>query len=550
MARPRRSRSQVSTRDRIVTEGSFPRGIVRDMDAPQGGLYDCVDWLVEQQGMIYKRGGWERHSDSVGAGTFVQWVGTIHNPTRVVCIDDLEILYDVTSENAPTSTTIGTIGFHPNEHSPTFYGAKERLIVCDSTCVNPPKTVRYDSGTNAIVIEAMPTEVGLGANPPAAAYSVVHNGMLVLGRGAVDFSNNLNSRIWFSLTSADVNTEGLTDWQVTQGPADGQEAAVLDMTHEVTGLASIGGVLLIFGPNQTSRVLGYAPPGPFHTSADMQLQPFTNVGCLDARSIAWAGEALIFAGEEGVWITNGSSLDSLTFHEDGTGIQAYWRSLFPRHHSPGQHNYRQLVGGSLNRDFYIVSVLGDPVSENNELIDCLLCHIPTKSWTRVSNVQALSMAYGRDEQQIGELYFGSAETPHVNRLVPILYPATRNMTDGDGTVFQPTFTTRNIGNDFAGMKAYGFGWLTYRMLQGASSGCLRVTPQTGMHRWRSLTSTTFSDTDTASSLFVNRRRFPMFVDTQAMWLKVDQTDSSELTEINFLEAEERAYVERADSLGV
>src|SRR5262245_51251068 len=239
--------------------------------------------------MIYKRGGWERHSDSTGSGSRVQWVGTIHNPTRVVCIDNQEILYDVTSENAPTSTTIGSVGFYPGENSPTFFGKKERLIVTDASAATAPTTVRYDTGANAIIIEAMPTELWLVANPPPAAYSCVHNGQLILGRGPVDFSNNLNNRIWFGLTAFDILStgsggNGFTNWDTN--------VAYWDVTNEVTGLASVQGVLLIFSPNNTERIIGYESPGTKHTSADMELQPFTNVGCLDARSIVQSGEAI------------------------------------------------------------------------------------------------------------------------------------------------------------------------------------------------------------------------------------------------------------------
>src|SRR5215813_1625047 len=142
------------------------------------------------------------------------------------------------------------MGFYPKENSPTFFGAQEKLIVTDSEGVNAPKVVRYNATGDVIVIENFITEPGMGASPPAACYSTVHNGSVVLARSARTYDNDHLNRVWFGLTAFDI-IGGLTTWQT------GDDGFWVDVSHEVTGLATVGGVLLIFSPNNVERVLGY-----------------------------------------------------------------------------------------------------------------------------------------------------------------------------------------------------------------------------------------------------------------------------------------------------
>jgi hypothetical protein len=271
----------------------------------------------------------------------------------------------------------------------------------------------------------------------------------------------------------------------------------------------------------------------------------------------------------------------------------------------------------INKDFYLITIL----DKNNALVESLLCFVPDHSWVRLTNVQGYSYAHGRDEYEIGELYQASSTENFVNRMAPMIYPRDLNPTDGNGTNPQPQFVTRNIGNDIPGMKAYGYGWLTYQLrlptgtypgwvtahaytsadnvqvtitdtfradrpayfhctTNGTSGGTeptwslapnngdtindgtavwTNITPyvtmsyQKDMGRWRSKTDTPTLPTTgfyaSGDNDFMDRRRFNIFCDTQAMWVKVQATGPIADFQIQQLEAEERSYWFSADSRG-
>ncbi len=126
------------TPDTVLIEQTFSRGIVRDVarhGIPAGGFYDSTDYLVERPGLLYKRGGWFRHSAALGASTSVPAVATIHIPTRVVAVGSDGTLYDVTSEGSPQADAVGTCPA-PGENPPLYAGTF--LIFCDPTSADPP----------------------------------------------------------------------------------------------------------------------------------------------------------------------------------------------------------------------------------------------------------------------------------------------------------------------------------------------------------------------------------------------------------------------------
>jgi hypothetical protein len=484
--------------DRTLTEQAFTRGIVRDTarhQIPPGGVYDAVDFLLEQPGKAYKRGGWERHSARLGSETTISMVATIHIPTRVVAIAN-GTLYDVTSESVAQADSIGACAA-PRENPPQYL---DRLIVCDGLGVTAPKKVYWNSGGGGTIAVA-----ALGGSPPTAIFSTVYGSRIVLGRSLL----NLN-RLWFSPVP-DVEDTWDTD------------NAYLDVTYEVTGLAAVQGVLLIFSPNAVERILGAVPPGT--EGENMQLQPAAGVGCTDARTIAhWNGE-IIFAGEEGVWATNGAGARSLLEKPDGTGIQSYWRSLFVA------GAVREMCGGLLGQDFYLLSLFGG----SDVPVATLLCHLPTLAWTRLSNMAYRMLAVGRTENETLELYGGSLVEGYVHRLRPILKPVWANRADGNATTVTPTMTLRPFAAG-PGLKAYGFGHLTYDMRADSGSPTLAAATAPGIGA-PTFTSRLSAPKTTA----VARKRFNGNKDSEALSVKLTQSGASASTEVYAVEVEARGY---------
>ncbi len=260
---------------------------------------------------------------------------------------------------------------------------------------------------------------------------------------------------------------------------------------------------------------------------DMDLQPVEGaVGCLDARSIAYYGGEVVFAGEQGVYATNGGGPRSLTEKPDGSGIQTYWRSLFPA------SEVRQVIGATLAREFYKVDIL----DASNDAIAVLLCHLPTLAWAPLSlNCAGRMMAVGRTEDETLELYMGSASEGYVERLSQILVPGASNMADGDGAEVEPSVTFRTL-QEGPYLKAWGDGRLNFAV-DSDTGASLDVATAKGILAPSFTTRATLGQTDGA----VARKRFSLSFDSEAATVKVTQDGESGTTEVYALEVETRPY---------
>lgn len=568
--------------DQTLVEHSYTRGLVRDSnDIPAGGLYDVVDFLVEEPGLLYKRGGWGRQS-ALGAGA-PKWVGALTYIANLKIVGISQIssgglhLFDVTTASA---VDVGAIAFAPQENSAQYI---DMLILCAPNLNLPPMKVSAPGGVTTLA--------PLGGLPPAASFSVVYGGRIVLGRiwghperlmfselplvegqsfpiasatsatktftVSGDLTGLIQTGRSFNVTGSTGNngvyttqsavlsggvTSIVTVEPIPSGTADGQilvgwdPLKYLDTSFPITGLGTVMGTLIIFSAHHTERIIGAVPPA--ETGSDMQLQSLAGVGCLDARSIVNWGETLIFAGEEGVWSTNGAGVDSLTEKPDGTGIQAFWRSLFPRDDGPSAK--RQIVAGLFNRDFYLVCILDNL----NAPIETLMLHIPSQAWTRVSNTVLNSMCQGLSAHGVLDLYGADAKTPYVNKLTDMLRPNANNSSDADGTVVEPTFTTRQLDGGSSTLKAYGFGRLTFSLFTIPPFATLTVTRLSGYGMSNAKDLDTFGID--APNNIVQRHRFQCFGDFQTVAFKVKQKGPTLQTNIFFLEVESRTYAPGAD----
>lgn len=559
--------------DSVQIEANFSRGMTRDSARSmiaEGSVYDAVDFMLEQPGRAYKRGGWVLHSAALPAAPSM--VATIHIPTRVVAIAN-DSLYDVTSETSAQADLVGSVGFTTRENPCIYVG---RIILCDSTVANQPKKVTTTGPTGAVTLSA------LGGAPPWAAHSTVNASRIVLGRGALSagFSYSdapYKNRLWFS---------ELPDVEATWDTAN----KYFDTTYEITGLASIQGVLLVFSPHFTERLIGGVPPG--EEGENMELQPVGGVGCLDARSIVTLDNQIIFASEEGVFTTNGVGFANLMENPEGTGILSLWRGLF------ADHEVRSISSGMLNRDYLFVSTHSTDGSNYD-----FVCYLPTRSWWRTTNTSTVMFASGATEQETTELYAAMRDTPYVARFGPLLKPTWGTRADGNGAAVSPSLHTRMFGTG-PGLKAFGFGRLTWDMDIPDSVRNARRAPSTaytvgamvfeqnrifavttagtsnvGVVNWlaaaqvgQTLVDGTVTwtnmgpqlevaqavgiEADSFSPVFesplhatqqtADRTRFRLFKDTQALYLRLTQSGGSDQTELFLVEVEHRPYGLPAD----
>lgn len=496
------------TRWPISFEAEFSRGIVKDLprsSIPVGGVYDALDFLLDQPGLARKRGGSAYQSNAIGATTTgINFVSAAEFPTgnRVLALGADGHLYDATTG---TASDRGAFPITTLDNPRLFI---DKLIVASQDGTTGPEKV-YVSGGNV-------TFAVWGGSPFPGKLVTTHLSRPVLGASAA----NPNRIVFGPVPDPE------TSWDNSN--------AYVDFTHSLTALASIQGVLLGFSAGATERLSGSVPPGT--TGENMSLQPIGQVGCADARSIAAWGSYIIFASQDGVYITNGAGFDSLTEKPDGSGIQSYWRSIY----ATVAANSGRIAGGIYGRNYYILTL-----SYGTTVVDTLICYLPRKTWMRASNIAC--QMYAPASQGADELYGATISGAPGNRILALsglFTPAAGNKNDANGTAVAPQLQLRMSGQGI-GLKAFGHGHVTYDMRDAASDNpTMAISVATGIEAASFATvqegGTLAETTDSARKPFVVNK------DAQAVNLKFAQTNASSKTEIYAVELEARGYDEAAD----
>ncbi len=568
-----------------VAETDFRRGIVRDMPRsaiPPGGVYDATDFLFDRPGMTYKRGGTAFASSTVGAGDSMVILVAVAAPEfpgdpRLVVIGSdgatTRKLYDVTSG---TPAAAQALNRQPYENPPTYI---DKLILTDGTGALTPK--------KASIVATVVTVADLGGLPPAATYSCVHLGYLVLA------NNTTNpNRLWFSpipniegtgyaVTGVSTGSKTFTVatdhtaifpagqkfqvWgstgnngtytvvsavfgtstvitvseTVPNATVDGtlgfgwnQQEAYNDCAGPISGLASVAGVLVVFTRGGCQRVVGSIPPGT--VGENMEIQPISSrVGCIDARSIVSVNDTVYFAHESGIYSTSGSGITPLTTKADGTGIGTLWRS-FTTDLDPV---LGAVVCSGIYSNEWMFTSIRHPSGPDVQFI----CHLPTGSFTKTSINIACDMYAGRSAPH-AEMYGTNAATSAPVRPLQfkgLFSPVSGNKNDADGAAVTPVLETRMIGQG-TGLKAYGHGHLTYDMRDAATDNpTLAMTIATGIEADSGYAALT--ESPLAKVTVATRKRYQLNKDAQAAQLKFTQTNASSKTEIYTIESEVRDY---------
>ena len=483
-------------------EGDFSRGIVKDLprsSIPAGGVFDAVDYLLDQPGVARKRGGTSYQGGTLGATTTgVNFVAAPEYPTgtKIMGLGADGHLYDETG----AGSDIGAFGITTLD-TPKLY--VDKLVVPSADGTTAPKKVTCPVATLTIG--------NLGGSPPAGKLACTHISRIVLANSAAN-----PNRAWFSPVP---NVE--STWDTAN--------AYVDFNHSLSAVASIQGVMLGFSAGATERLVGNVPPGT--VGENMSLQPVGQIGCADARSIAPWGSYIVFASQEGVYVTNGAGFDSLTEKADGTGIASYWRTQY----STVQANAGFISGGIVNRNYYFLTL-----GYGSTIVDTLVCYLPRKAWMRTSNIGCIM--YAPSLAGTDELYGATMSGQPGNRLVKfsgVLAPVAANKNDANGTAVAPQLQFRMSGTG-VGLKAYGDGHLTYDMRDAAADGpSMAVQYATGIEADGGLTSV--DESPFAASTSSVRKRFTLSKDAQAVNVKLTQSNASSKTEVYLLEVDQRQY---------
>jgi hypothetical protein len=348
----------------------------------------------------------------------------------------------------------------------------------------------------------------LAGSPPAGKYAVAWNDRLVLGG-----TTALPRRTYFSAVGDP------TTWDTT--------SAWLDANRNITGYATLPNCLLIFSDNQTARVRGRIPPPG---SPDMAMEdPIFNVGCTYTASIAVNGPYCVFANEEGVFLTNGT-----TVPQDLTllcGIKSFWRHHLASRHVPGTGTptFVEQVRGGFFQQYYVAIIRSARDGANY----AVLFDLATYSAFVFSNIGGDDTASIVMTPQIGDdLYFGD-----LKRVVAFSTMFTaQNKTDADTAAVAPILETRY----FLDPKTFKKRWKTLyldRILTDAATD----NPTLAVSYLTDPSSSTYTSLATLTeNTAIGWDKIPVRFAARGMAFKLAQTNASGDTRINAILADVHA----------
>lgn len=477
-----------------VTDADWSRGMIRDAprtSIPQGGVYDASDYLLHQPGLAMKRGGTSYAGPAFDAGSSA--IGAVYAEfpagSKLVGVNDSNALYTVTSG---TTTSLGgsTVSGGLIDKPKLRVGGGKNLLIfpCADGTTAP---VKYDGSA---------APAGLSGTPAAGKVCEIYKSRLVLGGSSAN-----PNRLYFSPTPDIEST-----WDTTN--------SWIDCDHAITGIASLRNALLIFSAGHVERIIGSTPP----PGSDMDRSPLGDVGTSDSRSIVVQEGNCLFANPRGVYLTNGSGFASLTTEGQ---IESYWQSLFA-----GYDSSTWVVSAGIMRSFYLVTIY------DGTNYTTLMCNVPRRAWWRLSNIKA--QMYAQAVGTADELYYADGGAARLTKISGIFSPTSSNKNDADGTAVTPSIVFRTYGQG-PGLKAWGDGRVTYDMRDAATDNpTLAVEYATGVEAttFRSAAESPFAATSDAV-----RQPFSTGVDSQAMTVRLTQSNASSKTELYALEVDQRGY---------
>ncbi len=484
-----------------ASETDWSKGMVRDaprQDIPQGGVYNSVDFMLDEPGMAYKRGGTTYSGPAMGTASYAQ--NTVYadfvNGSQLLGVGDNGSLYLVTPA---TTTTLGALGAaYVPTCKPVYHhgGTLERVIFPTNNGSAVPKW--YSTGiAPSFSIGTMVSSV------PHATVCAIYKSRLVL---ANDHVNTV--RIWFSPSTVTSGTNIDQTWDSTN--------AWVDADFPVVGMAALQNSLLIFSTHQTERLTGTTPP----PGSDFDHAPVGRVGCTDARSITnWQNYA-IFANTRSIYSTNGVGFDDLLKR---AGMVTYWQSILTGY-NPATWT---ISSGILWQNYLFVSVMN-----GSTFVDCLICNLARNTWWRASNIKASSFTSAVDVKD--ELYYSDRTTNRLVSLSGLWNPTAANKNDANGTAVAPVLETRTMSPS-VGVKTYGIGRVTYDMQDAASDN-----PTLAVSRAEGLEAPTFTacpESPLPETTNVTRKTVTFSRVSQGLTVRVAQANASSQTQLYAVESE-------------
>jgi hypothetical protein len=377
------------------------RRMIRDIPRnrlPKGTCWTIQDGIPNQDAPVRTRGGWVHYSDNitatiaassyVTAGIYADQLAT----PRLVGVDEDGRLFRVAVDGTGDVTDIGAAVV--TLQNPVQLGARIAIPASDGTSV--PKT--WDGTTLA----------NLGGSPPAGKFMGVWKAL-----GLLAASTAQPQRLYFSTTD-----NSLQAWDTTN--------AFWDFSYPIVGLAPLRNAILVFHDDFTSRLRGSTPPPGGDLIAD---DPLFNIGCADARSIAFWNEQVVWANTDGLYISDGIVPNDLTRL---AGMGKYWQELLGAY-TPATWT----ITGGVIRNSYVVCVMDGATFKGAAIVELG----NPNAWVNVTNLDARAMWRTTALTGAELMFFGRRGGAYIGEMSTMWTPSATYKNDGDGDPVQMVMET-------------------------------------------------------------------------------------------------------------
>src|SRR3990167_3658018 len=383
----------------ILLQDRWDQGVKQDFprdQMPAGSVWYATDMLPNIAAKLRERGGYSNSASNIASSlsTASRIEGGIYAPfvagAKNLPIDEDGQMFRIAAGSVSSLSAVGIV-----KQNPVFH--RDKVIIFAAGGASNPKV--YDGTTIST----------LGGSPPTAIYATVFTDRTVAGNTLAQ-----PQRLFFSAAGNPAS------WDTTN--------SYIDFTDPITGLASLRTAILVFSLGNTSRIRGYTPPTVAGGSGDFAVDdPLWDVGCSDARSIAYWNDQVIFANGSGIHITDGAGQDDLTRR---CGMKRYWQDTL----MSGYSSATWTISGGIIRDYYIVSVMNA-----GSFVGAAVVDLRAQSWWPVTNFDFISM--WSQQGAVDELYAGRRGAAWVASLASIFVPASGVKNDGDGDAVIATLET-------------------------------------------------------------------------------------------------------------
>jgi hypothetical protein len=409
------------------------RGFARDHDIsnmPQGFVWDLADYIPDRRGAkLEARGPWSYFATTLAGMVWGGKHAAFRAGTKLL-VGGGGSMYDVNvSTGAPTLLGAVPVGLHNGVL------LRDRVYFADATGAGLPKVVTNTAGTLALgtINASGPKAIVLGAYKER----LLAGGVPAPGDPSILYFSPLET------TGTAPNVGPLAAWDAK---------SVIGTTRAITMLFPMAAQILVFHDGSIERIRGSIPPAS-NVDSDMYVDTFSSqTGCSDPASVVPWQENVCFANPLGVFLTDGSTIRSLT---DQGGISDLWRQLYSIKRTGTQ------VHAAVFRDLLFVTVLtnwntGTPDEQRPVT---LVCDLTDRTWIRFRNVNA--SAYIDSEIGVEECWWGTDSsvptlgTNSLSKLSPMLF----GPTEYDPELGVPTAPDAVDGNGLPVLGRIRTGWI-------------------------------------------------------------------------------------------